>query len=163
MMGLFAPKMTKQEIEQATRLEQIYSDSIKLVDTTKKPDVFFSRLSLVFDTLLALQKYEKKHFFKGVTPSQRIKNLAEILEREVNQFIMRVSYDELNKISALKTDKARSARIDKFEKTMRSAFASSSTFNMSNNGMPHYTEPFVSSANLEFLESTLLDMRKNLQ
>ena len=63
-MGLFTPKISRQQMAFVqTTLKQMY-DSGNLVNTTVKPDVFFKRLNFTLDLLLRLQPYEKYKIFK---------------------------------------------------------------------------------------------------
>ena len=58
-MGLFSPKISPREAEHIqSRLVQL-EDTVRLINTTTKPDVFFKRLNFALDILLDLQSYEK--------------------------------------------------------------------------------------------------------
>ncbi|MPN59637.1 hypothetical protein SDC9_207358 [bioreactor metagenome] len=77
----------------------------------------------------------------------------------VNGFIDRAFSNEESKIGALKTDKAKAARKERFVKGMFDAFEKANTFwtgrtypGPSVLQPPHYTGPLYTNENLEYLK-----------
>lgn len=159
-MGLFTPKITPYALEHVQYgLKQI-NECAKLINTTVKPDVFFGRLNFLLDLLLDLQSYEKYHVFRGSTPSQDYQRIITNLEKTVNDFLDRATDKELNKISSLKTEKARKNRAEKFVISILTAFEMSHTFWVGNGASPHYTGPLYCDSNIDYFRSIVAPVQQ---
>ena len=92
-------------------------DSANLVNTSKKPEVFFERLLYLHQLMKALSNMERYVRFSGKKPS----HLQEI-ERDrgviINAFLDRYYQDIQGKISALKTIRAKENNALKFKSTL---------------------------------------------
>ncbi|MCI5705167.1 MAG: hypothetical protein MR272_08175 [Pseudoflavonifractor sp.] len=146
-MGLFTPKISRQQMAFVqTTLKQMY-DSGNLVNTTVKPDVFFKRLNFTLDLLLRLQPYEKYKIFKHGTPSKDYKRIVSNLEATVDDFIDRAIAANQAKIASLKTERARKANYEKFVNSLIAAFDCAHTFWEGDRGFPHYDGPLFTEQN----------------
>ena len=63
-MGWFSPKISPWQMQQVQVALHQLQDTVNLVNTTTKPDVFFKRLNFALDLLLFLQTFEKYKIFK---------------------------------------------------------------------------------------------------
>ena len=93
---------------------QILKDCGNLINTTKKPDVFFNRYLIALALLNDLILIKNKKIFKGDKPSEIKRQFYEKEIYTVNDFIDRYYEDTISQISSLKTQKAKQSRIDKF-------------------------------------------------
>lgn len=143
-----------------TRLTQLY-DSVKLVNTTVKPDVFFKRLNFILDILLDLQRYERFHVFKGDPPSYNYNKILDNLESTVNDFIDRSYQKAIFDSKKLKTTRGRENKLSAYFSSLDAAFELSHTFWEGNKGFPHYSGPLYTENNymkLKDLENTFETM-----
>lgn len=146
-MSLFTPKISQREMTYVrTTLKQL-QNSVKLVNTTVKPDVFFGRLNFALDLLLRLQTYEKYKIFKSGTPSSDYACIVSNLGITVDAFINRALDANQAKIDSLKTEKAKKENRAKFATALISAFDCAHTFWSGNYGSPHYTGPLFTEPN----------------
>ncbi|MEG0900209.1 MAG: hypothetical protein RSF40_10940 [Oscillospiraceae bacterium] len=142
-----SPRATKEDIEYVDRLLYTLNESANLVNTTVNPQVFWQRLNFVLDILLELQKYEKYNMFIGNPPSEDFNKTIDKLEYAVNDFLDRATENEFQKISVLKTEKAKNDRAEKFVIAIMTSFEMANTFWSGNNKFPHYTGPlFVANS-----------------
>ena len=91
-MGLkdvFAPKISKSNMEHVKKLLKKATDCAALSNTTMLPEVFFSKYGELEDSLKELVKYEKYRIFKGTLPSTNLKNVQENRKNDENAFIQR--------------------------------------------------------------------------
>lgn len=97
---------------------KIAQDCAKLVNTTVKPDVFFSRYDLLESVLACLVLTEPYVKFNGTQPMAQLRKVqAQRLQAE-RDFIQR-SYDRMiQEARALKTEKGQSGRLVKYFTTM---------------------------------------------
>ena len=156
-MGLFTPKISQRELQYVqTRLSQL-QDSVRLVNSTVKPDVFFKRLHFTLDLLLDLQSYEKYKIFKGTRPSDDYRKIINNLESTVNDFIDRTIASNNDRLSTLKTDKARKKNREEFAVKLISAFDCAHTFWSGNSSQthnyPHYTGPLFTQNNYKRVQA----------
>ncbi len=138
----------KLEFIKAT-LKQI-DDSVYLVNTTTKPDIFFKRLNMTLDLILCLMPYDKKKIFTGKTMEQNYKGIINDLENIVNAFIDRAVVDNQQKTSSLKTTKLKQKNYENFVISLISAFDCANSFwsgNASTHQAPHYDGPLFTEAN----------------
>lgn len=146
-MGLFAPKISRAQMNQVQILMKQISESVNLINTTAKPDVFFGRLNFTLDCLLELAKYEKYKVFKSGTPSSDYRKIVSNIEATVNSFIERAVASNKAKVASLKTEKAKERNYAKFIVSMAVAFEASHTFWQGNGVYPHYTGPLFTESN----------------
>lgn len=110
---------SKKEAEfYASGMLQIVNDCVNLINSTKKPEVFFSRYGLMIEKLENLSKLEKFNCFSRSLPSQ---DLAKVLGKKlftINDFLERYYTDTLEKIENLKTSKAKQKKIDAFSESL---------------------------------------------
>lgn len=152
LVGLFTPKISKFQLLQAENDVRIMNDCVKLVNTTNNPEVFFSRLNMLLDVLLHLQKYEKYRILKGTPPSVQYRNTLAQIEETVDSFVCRAYYHEFEKAKSLKTEKARSNRMRKFALNLANSFRDANTFWSGwppdeFEYFPHYTGPLFTPQN----------------
>ena len=150
-MGLFAPKIPQRELEYVrTRMQQL-QDSVNLVNTTIKPDVFFKRLNFSLDILLDLRSYEKYGIFKESTPTNDYNTMTRNLEATVNAFIDRATESNRQKLTSLKTESAKAKNLEKFATTLIAAFNRANTYWSGSFSqtrvIPHYTGPLFTPNN----------------
>ena len=91
-MGLkdvFAPKISKSNMEHVKKLLKKATDCAALSNTTMLPSVFFPKYDELENTLSELVKYEKYRIFKGTLPSTNLKNVRENRKNDENAFIQR--------------------------------------------------------------------------
>lgn len=100
--------------ENVSNCFRILKDSAKLINTTKKPEVFFERYLLALSILNELIPIEKKLLIKGDTPSKIKKQFYEKEILTVNDFIDRHFNETLDKLNSLKTEKSKINQIDKY-------------------------------------------------
>ena len=152
-MGLFTPKISRQQLESVKTLLKQAAESSNLVNSTVKPDVFFGRLGFLLDILLELQKYEKYKIFSGSSPSSDFKKLIQGLDKTVDAFINRSLNANKEKIEKLKTQSAKEKNYKNFVAELYHAFLASKSFWPGNLMYPHYTGPLYSETNLAKVKS----------
>lgn len=150
-MGLFAPRISTQDMEYVrTRMKQL-QESVNLVNTTTKPDVFFKRLNFALDILLDLQSFEKYKIFKASTPTSDYNRIIANMESTVDDFIDRALQAHNEKIASLKTEKAKESNREKFATSLIAAFDCANTFWSGSfsqtRAFPHYTGPLFTENN----------------
>lgn len=153
-MGLFdffrkksPPKISQAQLQTVQATMAQLQDSVKLVNTTIKPDVFFKRLNFTLDLLLRLQSYEQYNIFNNSTPTQDYNKIINNLEATVDNFIDRALDANKQKIASLKTEKARERNNDNFTSALIAAFDCAHTFWKGDRGFPHYDGPLYTDAN----------------
>lgn len=157
-MGLFspkAPKISRVELEELKGLMKQVQETTKLVNTTTNPEVYFGRLHFLFDLFLKLKQFEKYNVFTGSTPTDDYNKLSREIEKSVNDFIKRTYEKQMDKMSTLKSDKAKENSFNKYAEKMRTAFKNADTYWSGTLSSPHYTGKLYTSANLSYLESIL--------
>ena len=105
----------KQEaIFYAKQLLRIVNDCARLVNTTKKPKVFFERYELLLKYLDNMARLEKFGCFKGSLPSQDLKETLDKKIYTINDFIDRYYNETLVKINNLRTSNAKNKKAENF-------------------------------------------------
>ena len=150
-MGMFGRKIDPREFQYVqSRMVQL-QDTVQLVNTTTKPDVFFKRLNFALDILLDLQSYEKYGIFKGSTPTNDYNKIICNMDATVNDFIDRAMAANQQKIASLKTDSAKRNNREKFAASLIAAFDCANTFWSGSfsqtRALPHYTGPLFTENN----------------
>ena len=133
-----------------SRLTQL-QDTVKLINTTVHPDVFFKHLNFALDILLDLQQYEKYKIFNGAGPSADYCRILQNLESTVDDFIDRAVAANQRKLDSLKTENAKIRNCEDFAIKLISAFDASHSFwtgSFSQSRVfPHYTGPLYTKHN----------------
>lgn len=148
-MGLFTPKISAWQAAYVEQRLQQLQDTVRLINTTTKPDVFFKRLHFSMDILLDLQRYEKYKIFKGSLPSRDYAKIIANLEAIVDDFVSRAVEANNIKIASLKTDAAKTRNSEKFCISLISAFDCAQTFWSGSKGLPHYSGPLFTPSNYQ--------------
>ena len=128
-------QLRDETIRRAKRNLEIANDCSKIIQTTTKPTVFFSRLSLFKEKLIDLNECEKYIDFAGASPSAA---LAEVINKEqecVFQFLKRYLIETLDKADAAKTSAGKLGKFKKFHESLQ----------------PYY--PQISRDNIEYIET----------
>lgn len=150
-MGLLAPRISAREVEYIrSRMAQL-QETVALVNTTTKPEVFFKRLHMSLDILMELTAYEKYGIFKGSKPTDDYNRLLRNLDTTVNDFIDRALVANQQKLASLKTDSAKRNNREKFAASLIAAFDCANTFWSGSFSqtriIPHYTGPLYTANN----------------
>ena len=98
---------------------RIIQETLPILDTTTKPDVFFSRLDLLKQTGLDLQSIEP-YVSLTVSPTQAIREMMNNEQEVIYQFIVRYFNSVWSYAETLKTDKGKNNQYQKFYDTMMS-------------------------------------------
>lgn len=154
-MGLFTPTISKAELASVKNMLKQVNESAKTVNTTTNPETFFGRLNFIFDLLLELKKYEKYRIFTGNSPTKDYNYLLDNLESSVNAFIDRTFEKQKEKMSTLKTDKAKYNSFQKYALKMRTAFENANNYWQGNTGISHYTGVLYTQNNVQHLNKVL--------
>lgn len=156
------PSISPRELEYVCSRMQQLQDSVNLVNTTTKPDVFFKRLNFSLDILLDLQTYEKYKIFKGSKPSDDYNKIIRNLEATVNDFIDRVLVANQKKIASLKTESAKENNREKLAVSLIAAFDCANSFwsgsYSQTRAFPHYTGPLFTENNYRRVQAIFYAM-----
>lgn len=111
--------MTEQQlkvttVQQAENDLRIIQDCVKLVEKTTKPDVFFMRLNLMVEKAKHLASLEEYINFSGASPTAAYNEVAQDYYEIVNQFLIRYFSETFDKAEAMKTEKGRTGKYQKF-------------------------------------------------
>jgi len=115
------PRMVAHMSRTAPGLYKAFGESVNLVDTTVKPDVFFGRYDFMLQTLQRLveaEKYLKKSEGKSSVMLEELSK-PQTREDQINNFIKRSHERMLQDISALKTDKGRANKANRYFEEMK--------------------------------------------
>ena len=103
--------MTVQQAENDLR---IIKDCTKLVENTLKPDVFFSRLNLLVEKSKHLCDFEPYMTFSGASPTAAYSEVINNYQEAIRLFLIRYLSDTFDKAEALKTEKSKIGKYQKF-------------------------------------------------
>ena len=148
-MGLFSAKITKGEAAAVEGLLKKAGESAKIINSTVKPDVFFSRLAFLLHFLLELKQYEKYKIFKGSTPTKDYKKVIKDLEKTVDSFIERSYRNAKEKAATYKTEKSRGKSLQDYAIAMVCAFEDPHQFNGVIDRRTRYTGALCTKKNIE--------------
>lgn len=102
---------------------RIFDDSAKLVDSTTKPDVFFSRLELAeekLSNLVRIEPYIKQ--VKSITMNQSLSSLMNEFQGNKNGYILdflyRYYWTVKEKAEGMKTEKGKLNQFQKFRESL---------------------------------------------
>ena len=163
-MALFTPRISPRELEYVrARLQQLH-DTVDIVNTTIKPDVFFKRLNFSLDILLDLQNYEKYGIFKGSTPTDDYNAIIRNMDATVNDFIDRAVDANQQKLAALKTESAKKRNNERFVSALVAAFDNANTFWSGSfsqtRAIPHYTGPLFTPSNYHRVQDICANLKR---
>ena len=102
---------TAQQAEDDLR---IINDCVKLIESTLKPDVFFMRLKLLFEKTEHLCMLEPYMSFAGAKPSDAYIEVSQNHQEAVRLFLIRYFSDTFDKAEAMKTEKGRIGKYQRF-------------------------------------------------
>lgn len=143
-MGLFGKKRSKEEMlrwqkvfipnvdvlklnekqltaftqEKFLNCQRILGDCGHIVQSTKNPDTFFSRLKLtkeMVETITQLQEFVK---INGAEPSSLLEQYYVDEQEFISQFLRRYYSAEIDKVDALKTEKAKRKHLEQFKSSL---------------------------------------------
>lgn len=137
-----APLCTKANV--LNYLKQ-YNDSIKIIGTTKKTDVYFYRYDFAIKRAIALIHMKKRIRMTGDDPVQLADSLIEHKQEFTRQFIDRANADITEKINKLKTVASKQKNIDAFENSFK----------------PFYDE--ISPENADYIQQIVTRLRQSLK
>lgn len=110
----------KQEAQMlAPQLLKIIEDSCQLVNTTLKPDVFFSRYKLLKEKsaqLLGISKYIK---LKGISPADMVAMITAKEHAATMDFLHRYFENAERSAAEKKTEKGARAQFDRFYQSLQ--------------------------------------------
>ncbi len=145
----FKPKISDVQLQYVRTTLMQAQDSVNLVNTTVKPDVFFKRLNFLLDLILRLQPYERYGIFKNGLPSEDYRRIITNLEATVNDFIDRAIEKNKQEIAALKRSASKEKHYYDFTASLISAFDCAHTFWAGDRGFPHYDGALFTKANYD--------------
>ena len=100
------------------RDDYVISDCLELTMKTLKPDVFFMRYDLLVQTLMEVTLYHKLFRVPRQDPEADLRSAIDERDTRTCDFVQRSHSDMAQKAAALKTEKARSGRYEKYYKAM---------------------------------------------
>lgn len=98
----------------AQRDYEIMQDCSRILQQTKKPDVFFTRLDLFYEKSSKLTKLAPYIDYSGVSPYTVFEALKKDYQEIIHLFLVRYFADVYDHARDLKTDKAKLNRYQKF-------------------------------------------------
>ena len=101
-------------VKQAQNDLRIINDCTKIVESTLKPDVFFMRLNLLVEKSKHLANLEPYFSFSGVSPTDAYNEVLNNYQEAVRLFLIRYFTDTFDKAEAMKTEKGRIGKYQKF-------------------------------------------------
>lgn len=104
-------------VQKARAAGKIVSDSIDIVRSTTNPDVFFSRLDLLFENLSILKSYEPYIPFEG-SPSENYETLQANKQLLIKTFLVRYHETIRNQATTLKTARGKANRYKMFTESL---------------------------------------------
>lgn len=127
--------MTEQQLKAATMQQaendlRIIQDCVKLVEKTTKPDVFFMRLNLMVEKSKHLASLEEYINFSGASPTVAYNEVAQDYYEIVNQFLIRYFSETFDKAEAMKTEKGRIGKYQKFYDSLQEYYCYMSNENI---------------------------------
>ena len=108
-------QLKQQSVSRIQQSLKIIQDSLRLCNTTKKPDVFFNRWELLIHHMKTLAELEKYVSFSGDSPNTALLDFESKKYKEINNMIDRVYEEYQLKISSLKTNSAKRKNIESFK------------------------------------------------
>lgn len=112
-------QLRQVSIQQAQNDLRIMNDCEKLVMTTVKPDVFFSRINLLVEKGERLQQFEKYMSFSGASLTAALNEIKQNYQEAVKQFLVRYFSDTFDKAEAMKTEKGKNNKYIKYYESLQ--------------------------------------------
>lgn len=121
-----------KQVEQQSAMSQIENhnriiqDSLNIMNTTKKPEIFFTRFDLVLDNIdviIGLSKQYEGIKFTGEHPIDAKQRVIDSKVEYINLFIGAYYKSVHEKITSLKTDKAKLNNINKFKSVLAEEYS----------------------------------------
>ena len=111
--------MTEQQLTAITKQQaandlRIMNDCAKLVESTLKPDVFFMRLQLLWEKAEHLCVLGQYITFSGASPTAAFDEIRQNHQLAIRQFLERYFSATFDKAEAMKTEKGRIGKYQKF-------------------------------------------------
>ena len=113
------------------------SDSVKLINTTKKASVFFDRYDFFLDTLGRLALCERWVRFTGTLPSAMLRSAEADRKEQTRLFILRYAQDTREKINQLTTQRGKLNKAEAYYNTLTEY-----SNRMSDEHIPLFTEQY---------------------
>lgn len=107
-----------RNVEEANSYLKQINDSIRIVNTTKNPETFFSRYNFILERFPQLIDTLSKVSYSGDNPAERLVEFKENKTSSFNDFINRYYEEVLLKINNLKTEKAKINNANKFYESL---------------------------------------------
>lgn len=93
---------------------RIMNDCNNIIQSTLKPDAFFLRLNLLVDKAKHLAVLERYISFSGASPSSAYNEIVANYQEAIKEFIIRYFSETFDKAEAMKTEKGRIGKYQKF-------------------------------------------------
>ena len=93
---------------------RIMNDCNDIIQSTLKPDTFFMRLNLLVDKAKHLAVLERYISFSGASPSSAYNEMVENYQEAIREFLIRYFSETFDKAEAMKTEKGRIGKYQKF-------------------------------------------------
>lgn len=122
-------------VQQAENDLRIIKDCSKLVENTLKPDVFFMRLNLLKEKSKHLADLAQYISFSGASPIKAYNEVLDNYQEAVRQFIIRYFSDTFDKAEAMKTEKSKIGKYQKFYDSLQEYYR------------------FMNSENIDYIET----------
>ena len=132
-------------LDYAKKFLKQYNDSIKIIGSTKKPDVFFYRYDFAIKRAIALIYMKKRIRMTGDDPVKLADSLIEHKQEFTRQFIDRANSEITEKINKLKTVASKQKNIDAFENSFK----------------PFYDE--ISPENTTYIQQIVTRLRQSIK
>lgn len=107
-----------------------YNESVNLIGTTKKPDVFFQRYDFAITRIIGLIYMKKYVKIEGSNLPETAEKLIDHKQEFVHELILRCSNAVENKLLTLKTVKSKENNINKFETSFQPFYGEMSPENI---------------------------------
>lgn len=114
---------------------RIMNDCINIIQSTLKPDTFFMRLNLLADKAKRLAVLEQYISFSGASPSSAYNEVVENYQEAIKEFLIRYFSETFDKAEAMKTEKGRIGKYQKFYDSLQEYY------------------PYMDDKNKEFIET----------
>lgn len=102
----------------SNRDDRVISDCLELTKKTLNPDVFFMRDDLLVRTLTEVTLYHKLFRVPHQDPEEDLRRVIDTRDARTCDFVQRSHSDMAQKAAALKTEKARIGRYEKYYKAL---------------------------------------------
>lgn len=125
-MGLFSNKNNQFIAAQDLKIVQ---DCVRMINSTKKPNIFFERYELMEQKLNNLVKLHGVHY-SGTSPRNMLKQVRQKKQAAIYDMIARYFADISFKAASLKTEKAKQNTYNTFLSTLELYYSQMNTDNI---------------------------------